>query len=210
MSERAREKGVGIKQLSELTGISAKNIEGIFSGDPARLPSPPYLKGYLWKLGEVLDFNPEEAWEEMKKLAAEKSSGKGDEITRNRFSRKPANKYLIIGAVALAIILYLGFRFYEISGTPALRVENPAEALIVTVNNRATISGKVSNSDELTVNGEKIEIQANGDWRKDIELQAGINNVEVKAKKFLGREAKIVRQIMYQPATGTSGQVLSQ
>ncbi len=49
LSERVREKGLSAKHLSELTGVSVKNIEAIFSGDPKRLL--PLALDYLARMG---------------------------------------------------------------------------------------------------------------------------------------------------------------
>lgn len=204
LNARIGEKNLSIKRLSELTGISIKNIEGIFSGDPKRLPSSPYLKGYLLKLGEVLDFNSDEVWGQMRKFSADKSSGKMDELPKNRFSKKPIGKYLVIGIIAAILVIYFGFRFYAISGTPNLTISYPSENMIVIEANYISMHGKVTNSDKLTVNGEKVDVQSNGNWEKTItSLNTGINPVEITAKKFLGREIKVIRQIIYQASTST-------
>ncbi|HUX36082.1 MAG TPA: helix-turn-helix domain-containing protein [Candidatus Paceibacterota bacterium] len=199
LNERVRERGLTMKRLSELTGVSLKHLEGIFSGDPARLPSYPYLKGYLTKLGEVLDFDSSEAWEQMKKFSGAQSSGKMDELPRNRFSKRPVGRYFIIGGIVAVVILYACFRFYQISGKPDVVILYPSENMIVVDINSVTISGKISNGDELRINGEQVDIQPNGSWQKNVSLQPGINTMEIKASKFLGRETDIVRQIVYQP-----------
>ncbi len=204
LNERIHERGLTMKRLSELTGVSSKHLEGIFSGDPKRLPSPPYLRGYLLKLGEVLDFNANEAWEQMKKLSEAKSSGKADELPKNRFSKKPAGRYFLIGGIAVVLVLYASFRFYEISGKPDVTVSYPSENMVTVDSSSFSISGKISNADELRINGERVDIRQDGSWQKDVSLQPGINTMEITAKKFLGREAKLIRQIVYQPAAATS------
>ncbi|MDP2741172.1 MAG: helix-turn-helix domain-containing protein [bacterium] len=196
-----RERGLNMRRLSEVSGISAKHLEAIFSGDENRMPSYPYLKGYLLKLGEILDFNSDEAWEQMKKFSASKSAGKTDELPKNRFSQKTDSKYFIIGAVILILFVYGIFRFYNISGTPVVVVSYPQENMAVVAENSVSLAGHVSNSDELRINGEPVQAQPNGDWGKIFLLQPGINTLEITAKKFLGRETKVIRQIIYQPAS---------
>lgn len=204
LNERVRERGINMKRLSELTGVSLKHLEGIFSGDPKRLPSYPYLKGYLTKLGEVLDFDSSEAWEQMKKFTDAKSSGKMDELPKNRFSKKPIGHYFLIGGIVAAVILYAGFRFYEISGKPDVTISYPSENMIVVDMNLISLSGKISNGDELRINGERVDIQSDGNWQKSVSLQPGINTMQITAKKFLGKEISLIRQIVYQPAAATS------
>lgn len=204
LNERMRERGLNMRRLSEVSGVSVKHLEAIFSGDENRMPSYPYLKGYLLKLGEILDFNSDEAWEHMKKFSAPKSSGKTDELPKNRFSKKPTGKYFIIGAVILILFVYVVLRFYSISGTPVVVVSSPQENMGVVVENSVSLAGHVSNSDELRINGELVQPQVNGDWEKIFLLQPGINTLEITAKKFLGRETKVIRQVIYQPASPSS------
>lgn len=203
LNERMRERNIGFKRLSELTGVSVKHLEDLSSGDPSRLPPAPYLKGYLTRLGEILDFDHNQAWEEMKKLAESKSSGKSDEPPRNRFSREPISKYMVGGIIIFFLLLYASSRFYEISGTPSLTILSPRDSL--STENSVLFAGTVSNASGLEINGEQIQIQRDGSWQKQVSLQQGLNTFEIKAKKFLGRETKTIRQIDYQPAPANAG-----
>lgn len=202
LNERMRERNLNFKRLSELTGVSVKHLEALSSGNPDRLPSAPYLKGYLSRLGGVLGFDPDQAWEEMKKFADAKSSGKADEPSRNRFSREPIGRYVIAGIVVFLLLLYAGLRFYKISGTPSVTISYPQENMVVTGENSFLLAGSVSNSSELKINGEQVQIQPDGSWQKTVSIQPGINTVEITAKKFLGRETKVIRQIIYQQNQG--------
>ncbi|MBI4085400.1 MAG: helix-turn-helix domain-containing protein [Candidatus Liptonbacteria bacterium] len=198
LNERMRERGFNIRRLSELTGVSLQHLEAIFSGNYDRLPPAPYLKGYISRLGDVLDFDSDEAWEHIKKFANPKSSGKADELPKNRFSQKPIGGYLVAGAVALVLLIYLGFRFYTISGTPVITVTYPTEDMTVVYGNYINITGKVSNSDELRIGNEQIEVQPNGEWQKTVMLSPEMNNIEITAKKFLGKETKVALRVFYQ------------
>ena len=200
LNERMREKNLTFKRLSELTGVSVKHLEALSSGNPDRLPSAPYLKGYLFRLGEVLGFDTAQAWEEMKKLAEAKSSGKADEPAKNRFSHEPISRYMVAGIVVFLLLTYAGLRFYQISGTPLLTISSPKENMVVVGENSFSLAGNVSNSSELKINGEQVQVQSDGNWQKTVSLQQGPNTFEITAKKFLGREAKVIKQIDYQPA----------
>lgn len=205
LKDKMRERNLTFKRLSELTGVSVRHLEALSSGNPDRLPSAPYLKGYLLRLGEVLGFDPDEAWREMKKLTDPKSSGESDEPAKNRFSREPIPRYTIAGIVVLLLLMYAGLRFYKISGMPSLIISSPQENMVVVGENSFLLAGSVSNASELAINSEQVQIQPDGSWQKTVSLQPGINTVEITAKKFLGREAKIIRQIVYQPAPASAG-----
>ena len=42
-------------------------------------------------------------------------------------------------------------------------------------------------------------MESDGKFLKDYNLQPGTNEIEIKAKRFLGKEIKVVREIIYQP-----------
>ena len=74
----------------------------------------------------------------------------------------------------------------------------PADGAIIN-NPIIKLSGKVSAGDKLIINGEEILPEENGRFEKDFSLQPGINTFEFEVKRFLGKEIKIIRQVIYQP-----------
>lgn len=204
LNERMRERGLTAKRLSELTGISVKHLEALFEGRFEHLPPAPYFRGYLLKLGQILGFDADEWWDELKKARPAKSSAPTDEMPKNRFKEEPVKKYIILGALALLLILYFGSRFSRIFGQPNITVSYPSENVTIVSQNTVSLSGRLTNGDSLHINSEAISPAQNGDWQKIISLQPGMNTVEISAKKFLGRETKIIRQIIYEPPKSSS------
>ncbi len=198
LNERMRERGLAPKRLSELTGISVKHLEALREGRVEQLPPPPYLRGYVLKLSQILEFDGDTLWNDLKKIRPIKDSMPTDELPKNRFRKEPIKKYIIPGALAVILIFYFGFRFSEIFGEPVLTVSYPSESVTVVSQNSVSVIGKITNGDTLKVNSETISPKQNGDWEKTISLQPGMNTVEITAKRFLGRETKIIRQIIYE------------
>lgn len=200
-AEKLRDKNFTLEKLAEISGISARNLESILKGDYKSLPAAPYLHGYFIKLGEVLDFDGEEAFKKWKGEAQEemKSSGPQDKLPHNRFSRKPIAKYFWLGLFGVLILIYLILQIPRLSGLPEITIGNPREQRIMYGEEKILISGTVGNADEIYINGERAEIQ-NGAWQKDVVLFSGMNIIEVVAKKFLGGETKAVREIIYEKA----------
>ncbi|MEK7193204.1 MAG: helix-turn-helix domain-containing protein [Patescibacteria group bacterium] len=205
-ADKLKERGFTLRKLSELSGISAKHIESLAAGRFELLPPAPYLRGYLLKLGTILDFNGEAWWEHLKEEGLIKGSGPTDALPKNRFAKEPMGKKIIIGTIVILLVVYFGFRFSKILGKPMLTISYPAEDLITVHDDRIIIQGEVSGSDELKVNGEPVAIDAIGRWEKNILLQPGRNPVSIIAKKFLGRQTEVSREIIYQtpPKTGAT------
>ena len=75
LRDRMKEKGVSLKKLSDITGIAVNHIENMLRGDFEHIPSTPYFRGYLIRIGEVLSFDGEAWWGKIKKEEEIKKSG---------------------------------------------------------------------------------------------------------------------------------------
>lgn len=206
LKDRIRDRGLSLKRLSEASGVPINSLESLIYGNEEKFPPAPYLRGYLIKLGDVLDFDPEPWWKEFKEKQTLKASGPQDRLPYNRFAIKTTHKYLWLTITALIVLGYLGFRFYPIFGKPQLTVIYPKEPLISVKDDTITLTG-VANGDKVTVNREEIAVGDDGMWQKRVQLQPGLNTIEITAKKFLGKETKIIRQVIYEtppPTAATS------
>lgn len=204
-TERIKERGFNLKRLSEVSGIATKHLESLASGSFGNLPSAPYFRGYLQRLGEILDFDWEVWWSRFKNSGLVKDAGAKDPPPRNRFF-SPAvykNLWLIVGA--FMIIFYFIFQATRIFGKPIIAVTYPAQNLATVSTPEITVAGTLQNGSELYLNGEFVQIGKDGAWQKNVLLGPGLNSFEITAKKFLGGETKIVEQILYESTSTARG-----
>src|ERR1700690_1518674 len=85
---RLKERGVSLKKLSDITGISPTHLENMFHGNLENMPSAPYFRGYLMRIGKVLDFDGEVWWERLRADGLIKNSGELDSLPKNRFLKQ--------------------------------------------------------------------------------------------------------------------------
>lgn len=196
---RLRDRGISLKRVSEASGIPINSLESLLYGDEEKFPPAPYLRGYLVKLGQILDFDPDPWWKEFKDKQLLKAAGPEDKLPQNRFAIKTTSKYLWFIIAALAVLGYLGLRFYPILGKPHLAVFSPGEAVSSVENELFTVWGEVRGSDKVFVNRGKVAVGQDGRWQSAVQLQPGLNTIEITAQKFLGGETKILRQVVYEP-----------
>lgn len=200
--EKLRDKNISIEKLAETSGISLNYLENMLKGDFDKLPPAPYLRGYFVRLGEILAFDGEEAWKIWNSRTSEvKRSGSRDRLPENRFARRPIAKYIWASIVPALVIIYLAMQLPRIFGTPLLYIEYPKANPSSSDTDRVTVSGTLQNGKELYINGEMVTVEDSGVWQKGILLQSGPNNIEIRAKKFLGREVVVEKQIFYEPQT---------
>ena len=204
LRDRIKDKGISLKKLSDVSGISLSHIENILRGDFERVPSTPYFRGYLMRLGEVLDFDGEVWWDKIKKEEAVRKSGPADTLPRNRFIRQSPVKILAISAIVLAALIYIIFALPHISGKPVITIVSPQENPFVADTNAVIIQGTVKNADSLYVNGDEATVSSDGSWQKNVLLQEGVNTFDISAKKFLGGTSDVIEQIMYRASASAA------
>ncbi|MDR3581936.1 MAG: helix-turn-helix domain-containing protein [Candidatus Pacebacteria bacterium] len=204
-ADRIKERGISLKKLADVTGITPSHIESLLRGDFESMPSAPYFRGYLLRLGQELNFDGEEWWRQLKKSGLVKNSGSADTLPRNRFLRQSPPKYLWAIGVAVLLVIYFAFQAPHIFGRPTLTVSFPDSNPYTTASSTLILSGTVTNADALYLNDtQEITVAAGGAWEETVLLGAGPNPFKVTAKKFLGGEASITENILYNPVGGAA------
>lgn len=190
---------LSIDKLVELTDISPRYLKAFYEGDFKKLPSLPYVRGYLMKISNVLGINGQELWQAYKEELKEKIAV-DDTLPINRFALKPKNfKRLVIGIIIIFVIIFLIWRIDDLLGIPKIEIINPADNININ-EDVINIKGIVNNyRDKLLINNEEIFISKDGRFEKEYHLAPGANAIEFSLKRFLGKEIKVVKQVIYQP-----------
>lgn len=197
MEELMAGQGLNVDKLGEATNIPKRYLLALIENDSKNLPAEPYVRGYLLKIAETSGVDPAGLYSAYKKLGL-KTSGKEDSLPSNRFAiKKPAGRWLVPVALALCLVIAGSFKIKDILGIPSIEVNLPETALIVYAP-MAAIEGKIDPRDSLELNGEPIYPDSTGAFSEQVPLEQGINTFEFKIKRFLGRETKIQRQIIYE------------
>lgn len=191
-------------KLSELTDIPVNYLIALSDDDLTGLPSAPYVRGYLVKIADVLKIDANallRVYKQEISLQSLKTSGSSDKLPSNRYALNLLTKKTVIisGIVFILIIFYLIWQTSSFLGTPKIEIMNPPVDGAIINNPIIRLSGEVSAGDKLVINGEEVLPEENGRFEKDFSLQSGINTFEFKVKRFLGKEIKIIRQVIYQP-----------
>jgi len=202
--EALEQKNLSHEKLATITEIPKRYLIAIQNTELNKLPSAPYVRGYLKKISEVLGLNFEEIWEIYKKEMSHKTSGAFDKLPTNRFAIHKINKKSVVLVIVIAVLLlFFVLNFNNFFGKPYLNIENPREALVSTTDPVINLLGKINVKDKLTINGKEIVTDTVGNFETIYELQPGLNTVEFKVRKILGKENTEIRQIIFEIATTT-------
>lgn len=200
LSEALELRNVNHEKLAQITGISERYIWAIQNVELDKLPPSPYVRGYIKKIAEVLRLNHDEIWDLYKKEMSHKTSGKYDTLPENRFAiRQLSRKQIFALTLGVIFIVYMLFNISRLLGRPDLEISNPPQSITTTSENHLLLTGTLDRQDKLSINGEEIFIGADGVFMKDFLLQPGLNVIEFKAQRFLGRETSELKQVLYQP-----------
>lgn len=193
-------RGLNVEKLTEVTDIPKYYLTALTTGDFKKLPAAPYVRGYLLQISEILQIDQDLLWEAYQKESSlYKTSGPQDKLPSNRFAFKNPNKRkTVIIIVLLIIITFSIWQFDEFFGTPKIEIISPAIDNLTINAPSIKLAGKVNARDKLIINNEEILVDENGRFEKEFSLQPGINTVEFRVKRFLGKEIKVIRQIIYQ------------
>ncbi len=197
-----RAKNLSLEKLGQQTGISERFLNSLVEDDMGQMPSAPYVRGYLMRIGEVLAIEGESLWKEyMKQNAALPRSGKHDAPPHNRFLIKQLNaKTIAIAAVVLAIAAVAFFRSSAFIGKPTLTLESFDDSLTVATSTYS-IRGAIDPENQLTINEEAVYPGEDGVFEKQVPLSPGFNTFRFSVKGLLGKELQIVKQIYYTTST---------
>jgi len=192
-------KGFSVERLSELTDIPERFVKAIIDENITSLPSSPYVRGYFVKIAEALNLNGNELWAIYKENLDLRTSGGKDKLPHNRFELKPFKKRnVILIVLAIIVVTYLAFKIETLLGVPNIDISNPATDNMVVNLPTIDLRGEIDAKDKLTINNEEIATDKNGYFEKKFLLEAGINSIEFKVKRLLGKETTIVRKVIYQ------------
>lgn len=206
LAEHLEQKGYSTEKLASITGVPERFVTTLLSGEYKSLPAAPYLRGYIRKIAQVLEIDPNETWRLYEKENAPHSSGNKDFLPRNRFAIQHLNKRnLALAIVGGFLLLYAAINAGRLIGKPELTIDEPTASEISSAIPSIIIRGALGNpKDLLTINNASVHIDDSGKFSREFSLDLGANTFEIVAKRFLGRETRVTRQVTYIPPTSSS------
>lgn len=197
-----RAKSLTTEKLSQQTGISERFITPLLEEDLNKMPALPYAHGYVLKIAEVLDLDGEEIWETyFRDNELLRSSGSKDRLPENRFALSWLNKkVLLLAIIILAVASYFVIRiFFIFDISREIKIEGLGDNVIVVSEPVFIIKGKINPDFGLTIDQSRIYPDTSGSFEEVIKLNPGLNTVTIILEGLLGREEKIIKQILYEP-----------
>jgi len=189
-----------IEQVEKDIRISKRVIESIEADDYEKLPDEVYLKyiikSYAQYLG--LDYNKLlNLYQETKKQNIETKSKTKKPKKVRAFLTPQMIRNFIIAIIIIALLSYLGWQINKIFEPPKLVIIEPAQDIIID-QNFIQIIGETEKEATVFINDKEVFLDANGQFKVDLDLQNGVNLIKIRAVKKHSRENVIYRDILVQ------------
>ncbi len=193
-------KHLTLSEIAAKTGIRAEYLLALENENYSALPSGLYSKQYFKEYAVFLGLDPEEIIKKYKLFSSDNQLAVFNQkiLTSKNFLVFPKiARNLLLILIILACFFYLGFYLLKSQEAPSLVIDYPTENL-ATAESQIIISGKTDKEAELTINGELVLTNEQGNFSLEINLKKGLNEIIIISKKKHGRPQIIQRQILVQ------------
>lgn len=192
------ERRISLLEVSRSTRIQTKYLENLEEGKYGNLPADVYVRGFLKSYADFLGvdeniliriYDKERGIK--KNLERRNSSGKENSsrpVNVKFFTLTPKRIVGVLsGVLVIAIITLLYLEVGSFSSNPRLVILSP-ENNWETSERAIELEGVAEKDAKVFVNAQPIIVSENGDFRESLNLQEGLNNIEVRSINRFNKE----------------------
>ena len=201
--ERLREerlrKNLKLQDVEKATRIKASFLAAIERGDYKKLPSSAYAQGFVRNYAEFLGLPVRQIlavfrreFDERKEYRVLPDSISGREEMAGRHFRIK-RRFLVIFALVVFVIGFMLYQFRFAVLNPPLQVDSPAEQSVT--GQEITVTGSTNQNATVTVNGQPVTVDQNGEFMKKFAAFDGPLTIVVTATSRFGKVATVERHV---------------
>lgn len=203
--QKARtEKKLTLDDVEKHLHIRKKFLIALEENTWDKLPSLPYIKGFLRSYSDYLDLKSEEIIAIFRRqFSLQEKSGLLPDGLTHPVDEPPIRLTPQLAAAVIIfsfIILFFGYLFLQYKAyisPPNLIVTKPAEGEIV-LSDKIAVEGKTDNYAVVSVNNQKIAVSQNGEFSTTLSLPPGINTILIESVSKFGKKKSVTRTIQVQ------------
>lgn len=203
LRESRKNKGLTPARLSEISRIPLWHLKSIEEGNYGNLPPEVYLRGVFSRLARFLELSPKDVlikyYEDNSqlKITEEAIAPVNRQISLSYWAITPKKIAIFLSALFLVLIsAYLWYQYEVFIGPPTLVLLDPKQDVEVQ-SPEIKIKGNTDSGVSLTINGQNVYVNQDGFFDLTVNLIAGINAIEIRAKNRREQVSTIVRRILY-------------
>lgn len=197
ISNKRKKKRISLERAERDLHIKREHLEALEASLWQNLPEPPFVQGFLKTYANYLGLDARHI------LALYRR-----EFDQSQYPKKPQvfegpKKLLITArklknlAIILAILVtvaYLTLQYLSILSSPKLEILAPPDDQTVSIP-AIEISGKTEREAVVSINGEFIKVDNDGNFNYQLEIVKGRNVIEIIASKRLSPKTKVTKVV---------------
>lgn len=202
---KARESyGLSKSKIAKYLNAPEKYIDYLEAGEIDFLPPEVYVKGFLRRYAKLLNIDEKEMVGEYEKELNVANHFKKEDRRKIPVIRSPrlvvtpaffAIFFAVLAAAGAAGYFYHQLRF--VVAPPRLQIFSPLDNSR-SENKSLEISGATDIESRLTINGQEVYIDKNGEFKKFLNLASGVNTIQIKSINRFGKESLAERKILFE------------
>jgi len=203
-------------EAAKFARVQPKFLSALEESRYVALPSPVYVRGFLRSLAELYGISSQnllDQYEHEQQIAANVKLGSAvatKEVSVPRFILSPRTLILLgLCTLGLLSLSYLYFQISSLSRAPRLEVYSPeADGTVADAN--ILVRGKTEPDATVYLNNQAIVTDVNGEFRENLNLGPGTNQLQIRSVNKFGKETLVARSLQLQEkqiagvATGSS------
>lgn len=198
------EKKLTLEEIEKQLRIRKKFLIALEENDWSKLPSLPYIKGFLKNYSSFLGLKSDEMLAIFRRQfhQQEKAGLLPKGLTNPldepmiRFTPQLTGTILTISFLVI-FFGYLFLQYLSFVNPPELSVESPKEGEIIS-SEKVTVKGKSDRDAVISVNNQKIALGENGEFTTILTLSPGINTISIEGTSKQGKKRTVTRTIQVQ------------
>lgn len=201
LKQARQEKNLSLKSAAQKLNINISYLEAIEAGDFESLPEGLYGSNFLRQYAYLLKIDSVEILKMYDQITST-NKNKSNELFSHKkprtylfFTAPKILKNLIITAIIIICVAYLGYYVYNIVSPPDLIIIYPPDNL-TTSEKHIKIEGKTEKEAKIIINKEVVLTGVDGFFDKTIALKTGINTIVISAQKKYSQKNNIIKNIL--------------
>ena len=195
-----KRKHLTLAQAEEQTKVRVRYLDALERGAYGELPANVYVLGFLAKYAEFLGAPKEEL---VSIYRRERGTDKYPQNIAPETQIKDRRAYLTPRIIVLFLVFlilagFLGYIFYAVknfTSPPNLEIQSPSAETVIRQDS-VEIIGKTDEGASLKINDQVVFLDDKGNFRETVKLQAGLNNIELRATNRVKKETVKVIKIL--------------
>lgn len=189
-------KHISLTKAADDLHIKQEQLEALEAGQFQKLPEPAYIRGFIKIYASYLKLDPNHSLALYRREYDETKYPKISHIPKKTgFNLTPNHIVNITFVTAVAaFVFYIAIQYSSILSAPKLEILQPQDD-IRTQTAAIEVRGKTEKDATVSIDGDFVAIDQDGNFTSQIDLQEGVNVIEVVAAKRLSPKTKITRTI---------------